>query len=391
MKEALAQHDDSLGLVRRLPGMLDGFRDMLLANLVMLGEIPAPSFGERGRIQFLNQRFTECGLRNSSTDESGNGLAILPGTNQGNRSILLMAHADTPFPESVQHTISVDTGLVSGPGVADNGLGLAVLATLPTILERLDIQLLSDLVLMGAVKSLGRGNMQGLRFFLDNTELPISAGISIEGVEVGRLNYISPALLGGEITCKAHSNVELKGDNTSCVIAMLNEVISRLRHIPVSEDASTTLVLGALEGGTSYKTPARSAMLRFQVRDNSGQAMADIEQQIRDIVDELSASGNVSVNFEVIARTSAGGLEAEHPLVIQARRIITSLGIQPHTDPFSTSVSNFTEKGIPSITIGISRGQHLNEYDEAVAIDPIMKGVAQLIGVLLAIDGGCCD
>ena len=57
----------------------------------------------------------------------------------------------------------------------------------------------------------------------------------------------------------------------------------------------------------------------------------------------------------------------------------------------SSVVSSITERDIPAITLGISTATNLNEPDETVSIPPMLKGFAQVIGVLLAIDGGYCD
>jgi tripeptide aminopeptidase len=399
MKTALADHDNALGLVRRLPAAMENFREMLLANLVMIGEIPAPTFGESQRIEFLKQRFDECGLFSCSTDEVGNGVGILPGVGGPPRpSILVWAHADTPFSENINHSLCIQPDRVIGPGVADNSLGLAVLATLPTLLERLEIRLQSDLVLMGASRTLGRGNLEGLRFFLANNKLPLTAAVSVEGVYFGRLNYASLASLDGEIVCRVQKQ-DVPNNHSQGAIIILSGVIDRLRTMSVPSDEEvmtmaapeTTLILGSVEGGTSFKQPAREALLRFQVLSESDEALARVERRIRNIVEQVSSEMGATISFEVIARTNFGGLDREHPVVLQTRRIIAALGTQPLTERYSSSVSSFVEQGIPAVTVGITTGQNLNEPDEEVAIEPMLKGVAQLVGTLLAIDGGCCD
>ena len=72
----------------------------------MLGEIPAPTFAEEDRIQFLANRFTEEGLQNISIDEAGNAMGILPGQ-KGDHTILVVAHADTPFDAASDHAMFV--------------------------------------------------------------------------------------------------------------------------------------------------------------------------------------------------------------------------------------------------------------------------------------------
>ena len=386
MRSGIEQQEGTLSLVRRLPVVLEGFREMLLANLVMIGEIPSPTFHESRRIDFLRQRFNECNLHNCSTDDAGNGLGILPGIS-GERSILISAHADTPFSSNVNHSLTITPHQVTGPGVADNSLGLAVLATLPTILERLDLRFDSDLVLMGSTSTLGKGNLYGLRFFLANNNLPLKAGISVEGIQFGRLNYASLASLNGEICCRVQEKVSVRGKPSGAII-VLNQIIHSLQRMPVFAEPHTTLILGSVKGGTAFKKPARSASLRFQIRSESDEVLARVEALIADNLQEISNQNEASVDFQVTARTRAGGLAKDHTLVLQTRRILAALGVQPREDPLSSTVSSFIERDIPAITIGITSGQNVNEPDETVSIEPMMRGVAQLIGILWAIDGG---
>ena len=140
MKPTFKDIDEILSWVSTLPEQLTGIQETLIANLIMLSEIPAPTFEEAARVKLLLQRMLECGLEKVSTDEAGNGVGIIPGKDP-ERNILLVAHADSVYTEKADHTLSVLTDEIIGPGVSDNSLGMAVLATLPNILELLDIQL----------------------------------------------------------------------------------------------------------------------------------------------------------------------------------------------------------------------------------------------------------
>ena len=373
-----------LNQLQGLAARLEPFREMLLANLVMLGEIPAPTFGEQDRMAFLQQRFTESGLQNISVDEMGNGVAILPGT-EGRQTILLTAHADTPFPATANHSYTLGSDKIHGPGIADNSLGLAVLATLPTFLDGLGIQLKNDLLLLGSTGSLEQGNQRGLRFFLSNTNVVPAAGISIEGATLGRLHYRSMASLGGKITCKVSRKVSQKS-----AIEVLNQVINRLVEIKLPGKSHTGLVLGEIAGGASYKIPARHTQLTFQLRSDADEVVADIRSQITALLDDESRERGVSCHLESMARTRAGGLESDHDLVFLTRRIMAHLGIHSRDSIYSAIMSGYVEHEIPAVCIGLTNGDNINYQDEYVEIEPILTGVAQLIGVLMAIDGGCC-
>ncbi|MFP4407641.1 MAG: M28 family peptidase, partial [Spirochaetaceae bacterium] len=195
-------HSDFGSVLAEIPEYQNRIREVneiLLTNLVMVSEIPAPTFGEHRRCELVLERFNEYDLQNTSTDEAGNALGILPGA-AGERNILIVAHMDTIFPEKIDHTVQVEPGYVSGAGIGDDSLGVAGLITLPLILEHLGVRLQSNLILMGSARSLGKGDIEGLRFFLHNKELPIDHGICVEGYQLGRLSYASIGMLRGEIT-----------------------------------------------------------------------------------------------------------------------------------------------------------------------------------------------
>lgn len=365
-------------------------RDVILGNLVMLGEIPAPTFDEEERVQFLMQRFSECGMQNCSTDEVGNGVGIIPGED-GSNTILLVAHADTIFSRKTDHTVSVHSDSVVGPGVADNGLGLATMASLPTLLEMLGIRFRSDVILLGGVRSLGRGNLEGLRFFLANNTMPIQSGICIEGVQLGRLSHASIGMLRGEVTCSIPEQYDWTRFGASSAIVTLNEVITRIQEIPLPRRPKTNIFLGSVHGGGSFNTIARNAVLRFEIRSESQEIVSELGDQIEDIAAEVSGEAGVDVSLDVFARRDPGGIGFRHPLAAVSRRILERLEIQSMLGPSTSELSAFIDRHIPAITIGLTKGENLNDFNETIYIEPMFKGLAQLLAILHAADKGCCN
>jgi tripeptide aminopeptidase len=366
--------------------------EIILANLVMVGEIPAPTFKEQRRVEFLRNRFNESGLLNSSTDAVDNVYGILPGEKE-KRNILVVAHLDTVFREDLDHTITIQPDKVIGPAVGDNSLGVGVVASLPAILEHLDIRLTSNLILMGASRSLGRGDLEGMRFFLSNTDLPIVAGVGIEGIQLGRLNHRAIGMLRGEITCSVPEEYDWTRFGVTGAILSLNDVINRIVEIPVPKRPETVIVLGSIRGGTSFDTIAKRAELRFEIRSESAEMVNEIRERIEEIALEVSSQSNKTVELDFFGTRAPGGLAFTHPLCRQTRRIMEHLAIQPESSPSLSELSAFIDHAIPAITVGITRGERRKERneEESIEIEPIFTGLAQLIGILLAIDGGFCD
>ncbi len=222
---------DTLERVREFADELVPLREELIANLVMIAQIPAPTTEETQRVRFLLDRFVESSLQEVGADEVGNAVGMLYGT-RGHRTIMLASHLDTIFPSRVDHNVVVHADSVVGPGVGDDALGAAVVSMVPTVLEQLGIQLQSNLHLVGTIHSLGRGNHEGIRFYLDHSSRPVDFGIVVEGIQLGRLNYFSIGTLRGDIMCDVRPEPS-RSYGTESALVVLNHIINRILSISV--------------------------------------------------------------------------------------------------------------------------------------------------------------
>lgn len=388
------KYKDLDDLTNQLPDLakkMKDFKEILLANLIMIGETPAPTFHEERRIQFIVDRFTEAGLSESSVDDAGNGIGVLEGS-EGENSILINAHADTVFSDKTDHTLQVSQNTITGPGVADNSLGLAVLVSIPLILEKLDIKLKNNLILLGGTKSLGRGNLEGIRFFLENNHFSnIFAGLCVEGVELGRLSHTSIGMLRGEITCTVPESYDWSRFGDASAILTLNEVINKINDTRLPSRPRTSIIMGSISGGTSFNTIARDATLGFEVRSESEEVVNDVGDTIKNIVMEVTSKTGDHINLDIFAGRSPGGIAYAHPLNECARKVMESLDITPRLAPSTSELAAFIDKKIPALTLGITTGDHINKKNETIKIEPVFTGLAQLISTIIAIDGGFCD
>ncbi|MEM0965010.1 MAG: peptidase dimerization domain-containing protein [Verrucomicrobiota bacterium] len=372
------------------PSEIEVIKEVILANTVMCGEIPAPTFEEGQRVVFMRDRFNEAGLEHISVDEKDNVAAVLPGSS-GERKILLSANLDTIHYAGADHAMTLGTDTITGRGICENSLGIGVLSALPMVLDRLDVTLESDLLLLGTSKALGIGNIAGIRFFLENYPEQIDFGICLRAVQLGRLSYASLGMLRGEIQVEVPEEYDWKRVPEGSAIVTLNRLITRLQGIPLPTNPVTTINLGSVTAGNTFGTAASTATIRFEARSEEEGRTDWIENQIEEIVEELDAENEVSVYLQVFARRKVGGISFSHPLVKTTRSIINSLGVEQIIAPSTGELCALIDKGVPGVTVGLSQGEHLHERNETIRISPVFQGVAQLIGLLRAIDGGHCD
>jgi len=364
---------------------LMGMRERLLADAVMIGEIPSPTFHEEKLVEFMRNRFTEEGLDQISVDEVRNATAILNGTD-GKKTILIAAHTDRLWNASIDHSITVTAETLIGPGIADNGLGAAVLTTLPSLLEAVGVKLKSNLILLGASRSMGRGDLEGLRFFTNNSKVPIGAAVCLEGIQLGRLSYSSLGMNRCEISVTTPEERNWESWSLSGAIIALNQIVQRILAIETPEAPKTSIILGSLSSGSSYNVPPTQALLRFEVRSEEPGMVTRIREQIQEIIAQSVAENRIRADLEVIASRRPGSIGFSHPYVRSVREIMKRLGIEPEVAPSTSELSVLLENGIPSLTLGITEGDNKHQVDETIRIDPIFSGLAQMIGLLQTID-----
>lgn len=361
-------------------------QDILLANLAMMAETPAPTGGEAQRVRFLLDRFREAGLDHIADDEQCNAIGVLPGP-EGAPTVAVVAHLDTVFGAEQSHALSLGPDRVEGIGIADNSLGAAVLASLPHLLEALEIPLHAHLVLLGVSGSLGRGNLGGIRFFLENSQREIDMAVCLEGAPLGRLNFTSLAMMRGEIRVEVPDEYDFSRFGVTGAIVHLNDIINRILEIPRPSRPQTSVVFGSLHGGNTFHELARKAALRFEIRSESDEVADRIEGRISDILLEVRARSGVTVEMDKIAFRRHGGITFDHPLVELCRGVMDGLGLEPKIGPSMSELSALIARGIPAVTLGLSTGHQVNTLEEAVEIEPMFTGITQVLGVLGRLDG----
>ena len=334
-------------------------------------------------------RFTEEGLQSISHDETGNAMALIPGKDS-EKTTLILAHADTPIPESTNHTLTVDQDRITGPGIADNGIGLATVASLPIILDRLSISLNENLLLLAVSRSLGEGDLSGLRFFLENNRLPIRTALCLEGDRLGRLTYRSLGTLRGEISVHISEECDYTSRTSIGAVDYLSQIACKIREIPIPSNPASSIILGSIKAGSSYTRIPRNGVIRFEVASEDSGQVDQIHQQIEAIVNATTNTTNCLAHLKIIGKRNPGGLSENHPLVQIQKQILQAHNVETFTAPSSGDLSALADHNLPSLTLGLTYGENFQELDESIHIEPLFTGISQLLTLLQAIDQGLC-
>jgi len=380
--------------LENLPALVDEIRaikDIIITNIVLIGQTPAPTFKEKRRGIVFMDRMAEIGVDEVTTDGYRNPIGIIRGTAPEKPPIFMVAHLDTFFEKDIVHNYTINENTITGPGVLDNSLGVGVLLSLPVIFQKLGLTFESDIVLAGTIQSIGKGNLRGVRHLLKTWPTPIRGGICVEGVELGRLNYFSDGMIRGEISCSISEEKGIMRKYTPNAILILNQVINGFMRLSLPQRPRCKVVIGKIAGGANHGKIAYDASLGFEIRSDSYKMVKSISSDIKDIVDGIGHENEVDLNIKTISNLKAARLKYNHPLVKSSAAVLESLGIKPVSKSTESAMSIFLSRKIPAVTLGITHGGNFYNIDATMEIEPMFTGIAQIIGVIKAIDSGICD
>ncbi len=380
--------------IDKLPSFVEAIKSMketIIANIVFIGQIPAPTFKEKRRTDFFMERLVEFQVDECTTDEYRNPVGIIRGTSTSKPPIFVVAHLDTVFEKDVDHNYTVRKKRIKGAGILDNSLGVGVLASLPVIFRELDLRFESDIVLAGVIQSLEKGNLRGIKHLIKTWDTPIRGAICLEGVELGRLNYYSEGMVRCEVECNISPTPGSLQKFRPNAILILNEVINQILELRLPQRPRCGVIIGKISGGFKHGTIAYKAKLGFEIQSDSDKMVKSIYSDINDIVEGISHQYEVELKLKAISNLNAASLKYNHPLVKSTGAIIESLDLKPISGPSESELSIFLAHKIPAVTLGITRGKNIHLENSMMEIEPMYKGVAQIIGVLMAIDKGVCD
>lgn len=328
-------------------------------------EIPAPSFGEKERGAFMKQSLAACGLR-VKTDEIGNVIGEFPGSSS-DEIVLIVAHMDTVFPAGTEVTVREDKGVLSAPGISDNGTGLATLVAIARAMNEAKVRTRRTILFAADVGEEGEGNLRGIRKLVEDYKAKLVAVIALDGASTEYVVTQALASRRVEVTITGpggHSWTDFGAPNP---IDAMARGIARFVKTDVTGTPRTTYNIGQIEGGGSVNSIPARASIKVDIRSEQEKELGRLETALRDsiragIQEEMGAStargmapaGGMGLEMQVrsLGARPGGELAANSPLlraVLEADRV---LGNQSRVERSSTDANIPLSLGIPAIGLG---------------------------------------
>lgn len=349
----------------------------LLDLAVDVQQVPAPTFEEEARGDFLMDLFRAEKLDEISRDEAGNVYGCYRGEGVA-PPLVICAHLDTVFPLETDLRLVRDLKRVAGPGIGDNSLAVAALVVLARKLRKSEIHLPGDLWLVGTTGEEGLGNLRGMRAVVDRFEDSPLAYLALEGMAFGYIYHRALGVRRYRVRAETQGGHSWGHYGRPSAIHELADLITKLTALQLSSKPRTTLNVGTIRGGTSVNTIAAEASFDLDMRSETPEGLAVLVEEVNALL-MAATKPNVRVVSEVIGDRPAGQISASHPLVRLAEEAIRKQQRAPKLTIGSTDANIPLSRGYPAICVGITTGEGAHTLEEFVHTAPVEAGMAQLL------------
>jgi tripeptide aminopeptidase len=354
-----------------------------IEQAIIIQQIPAPTFAEKPRAEYVVQQFRALGLEQIDMDAMYNVYGLLPGRQSSQRGVMLAAHTDTVFPEDSDLTIRREGDLIYGPGLGDNSLGVAGILGVVSALRRSGVTPERDLWVVATTREEGLGDLGGMRAAFTRIQPRIASVINVEGLALGHVYHAGIAVRRLKISAHTPGGHSWLHFGRPSAIHAIVQLGARITAIDPPQQPRTTYNIGLIEGGQSINSIATQASLWLDMRSEERGALETFEQRVRS---EIAALSNLEVQFtiEVVGDRPAGSIPRNHPLVEQALAALTRVGLRGTLETGSTDGNVPLSQGCPTVTVGVTRGGNAHRLDEYIEVTPVAPGLRQLILLTLA-------
>jgi len=335
----------------------------ILRVQVAVSEIAAPTGEEARRGAWIAQRFEQLGLTGVRTDAAGNVIGRRLGVATAGRAlpaVAVCAHLDTVFPRDTALRVRRDGDRLVGPGIGDNGRGLAAMLALAEEIDGDRLRTLAPIDFVATTGEEGRGDLRGAKTYF--AESPhVGAAVALDGAGDDRVVHRGLGSRRFRITFRGTGGHSWAAYGVANPIHAVGATVAKLAALPVPSEPRTTLSVGRIGGGISVNAIAEDAWLEVDLRSTAPRLIDRLDREIRAVVRASEVEENVRrvpgtpplrTEVVVIGERPCGDIPSDHPLVCSALAATRLIGREPELATASTDANVPISLGVPAIAIG---------------------------------------
>ena len=366
-----------------------------------LCRIPAPTFREQERAAWMAELWRSFGL-DARIDRAGNVVAILGESGRGAPLVAVSAHLDTVLAPRSAEEIRIDSGnRFLGPGVSDNGSGLAGLVALGRALTAGPAPDFGPaaLLLVANVGEEGEGNLSGMRFLCRQSSYAprIRSFLVLDGPATDHITSEALACRRFELTVNGPGGHSRSDHGTVNPVHALSRAITWFcdARAAAPPPARSSWNFGLIDGGSTVNAIPTSARAKVDLRSASPECLDELAGELASVLErallaenEAALLGRVSAKIRETGSRPGGELPGDAPILRFVKAVDAHLGIRSQPDCASTDANVPLSLGLEAISIGAGGtggGAHTpNEWYNPEGRDLGLRRILLTLCLLLA-------
>jgi acetylornithine deacetylase/succinyl-diaminopimelate desuccinylase-like protein len=368
---------------------MTGISDHIVDLAVQIQQIPAPTFHEEKRAEFVRGLFEKEGLQDVTMDEAGNVYGLwsqVEGRRSQVKPLVVSAHLDTVFPFDMDLSIRREGERVYGIGIGDNSLGVAALFGLmwmmkerrPDDTARGAAPPGADIWFVANVGEEGLGDLRGMKAVVDRFGADAAAYLVLEGMALGHVYHRAVGVKRYRITARTPGGHSWSDYGQPSAVLELSRLVMQLSSLKLPSKPRTTMNVGRINGGTSINAIPAEAWLELDLRSEGVHELAELIVGVERLIEAANKPG-VSVEAEAIGSRPAGEMSADHPLVKLAQMCLIEQGLKTTLTSGSTDANIPLSRGYPALVLGVTKGGGAHTRNEFIETAFVEKGMGQLV------------
>jgi tripeptide aminopeptidase len=357
------------------------FIDRLLELAIQIQQVPAPTFEEKPRAEFVRKRFVEEGLKDVVLDSVDNVYGRWTGDHGPDKKVkplIVSAHMDTVFPSETSLHVTRDDERVYGPGIGDNSLGVAALFGMVWMIRERRIRLHHDVWFVANVCEEGLGDLRGMKAVVEQFGENVKAYLVIEGLSFGHVYNRAIGVKRYRVTVKTAGGHSWSDYGRPSAVHEAAKLITDITSLSIPVMPRTTLNIGRISGGTGINVLASEATFELDMRSESTEILNSLVSQVERLIRNANKEG-VKIEPAVIGERPAGEIASDHPLIKLAVECLREQGIKAELTCGSTDANIPLSRGLPATVLGVTTGDGAHTVHEFIDVGHVEKGMEQLV------------
>ena len=361
----------------------------VLQLVIDIQQIPAPTFAEGARADYIEEQFLGIPLFDVHQDSLHNVYGYLKGTGSSS-PVVVTSHLDTVFPADTDLSVRIENGQgtqnqrIYGPGIADNALGVAGLITLAKAIKQYDLEPAADIWFVANVGEEGLGDLNGMRRIVQRFG-ETGVYLVVEGGSYGNIFNRAIGVRRYKIEVKTPGGHSWGDFGTASAIHVLSRIIADIDRIPLPADPKSSFNIGVIEGGTSVNTIAASASCLLDLRSLEEDSLESLNSLIWQVVGQYDADPNIETKVTKIGDRPSGYISKESVPVRWAAEALRFVGCKEISFAGGSTDANIPlSRGYPAVCIGLANAGNTHRIDEYLEPENLPKGLSQLLLLTLA-------